>query len=270
MLSSILRERSCYGLIVLVVGWLCACAAPVGTPTRADLRLIPFESVTQEIVFASTDGTRLAGQFDAPPTLTSTILAFIIHHSGAVDRDAYQYLAARLVPAGYTTFRFDKRGTGASGGKYGCCEDDDVLAAYRVAVSPRAFTRVVIIAQSIGAEILARHWDTVTQIRPPDGVVLLSSRLDQQIVVIDAPLAIIVSDSEPALDAICANAVAAHRARYPAHAASCDVIPQSEHTLFDVSAGPMDWTAPTWSLRFHPAAWQALHARIQDFLTRRR
>jgi len=254
------------GLIALWLAGLCACAVPVATPTRADPRFIPFESVTQEIVFASADGTRLAGQFDAPPTLTSAPLTFIIHHADAVDRDIYQYLAARLVPAGYAVFRFDKRGTGKSDGQYGCCEDEDVLAAYRAVVARRAEARLFIIAQSIGTDILAQRWQTFTQIRAPDGIILLSSRLEgERVTVLDAPLAIVVSDSEPALTAICADAVAAHRARYPAYAATCEVIPQSEHTLFDVSMGPIDWTDPNWTRRFHPAAWRAIRTSLERF-----
>jgi alpha/beta superfamily hydrolase len=32
----------------------------------------------------------------------------------------------------HTVFRFDRRGTGMSGGEYGCCENEDALAAYRL------------------------------------------------------------------------------------------------------------------------------------------
>lgn len=225
---------------------------------RQDIRLIPFDASTRLITFQSRDGTRLAGQFDLPPGLTSPPLVFIIHHSGAVDRDSYQYLAARLVPTGYAVFRFDKRGTGASQGEYGCCEDDDAVAAYRAAVAD-APKRVLIIAQSIGTKILADRWKEFEQIRHPDGVVLLSNLLErQQVVAINAPIHIIISDSESRMDAIGEDAANAHRSAYPKYKASFQVISNTEHTLFDISSGQIDWSDPNWTLRFHPEAWQSL------------
>lgn len=235
-------------------------AVPPVSPSieRQDIRLIPFDATTQLVTFQSRDGTRLAGQFDLPPGLTSPPLVFIIHHSGAVDRDSYQYLAARLVPAGYAVFRFDKRGTGKSQGQYGCCEDNDALAAYRAAVAD-ANERVFMLAQSIGTKILADRWKEFEQIRHPDGVVLLSNLLErQEIVTINAPIHIIISDSEARMDAIGEGAVNAHRIAYPKYKASFQVIPNTEHTLFDISSGQIDWSDPNWTRRFHPAAWQSL------------
>ncbi len=252
--------------VLFLVGGSSACDAqptltvPPVSPSieRPDIRLIPFDASKQLVTFQSRDGTWLAGQFDLPPGLTSPPLVFIIHHSGAVDRDSYQYLAARLVPAGYAVFRFDKRGTGKSQGAYGCCEDDDALAAYRAAVTDAA-KRVFIIAQSIGTKILANRWKEFEQIRHPDGVVLLSNLLErQEIVTIDAPIHIILSDSESRIDAIGEGAVNAHRIAQPKYSASFQVIPNTEHTLFDISTGPIDWTDPNWTLRFHPEAWQGL------------
>lgn len=226
--------------------------------TSPNISRIPFEARTQVVTFESWDGTRLAGQFDFPPTLTQGPLVFIIHHSGAVDRDSYQYLAAHLVPAGYAVFRFDKRGTGASQGEYGCCEDEDALAAYRAALTG-VHDRVFIIAQSLGTKILAQRWSEFEHIRRPDGVVLLSNLLeDHEITVINVPLHIIISASEPRVAAIGAEAVQAHRAARPDLGASFEIIPNTEHTLFDVSTGPMDWNDPNWPRRFHPAAWQSL------------
>jgi pimeloyl-ACP methyl ester carboxylesterase len=185
---------------------------------------------------------------------------FILHHSGPVDRDAYQYLAARLVPAGYAVFRFDKRGNGQSAGTYGCCEADDAVAAYRAGVMQGGYdpTRVYIVAQSLGTEILAQRFDDFEAIHLPRGAVLLSSLLtDEQILNVRVPVHIIVSDSEPELRSITEAATRAHRAAYP-FGADFDVIPNTEHTLFDISAGPMDWSDPRWPRRFHPDAWASL------------
>jgi alpha/beta superfamily hydrolase len=247
--------------------WATAPAVPAMIKP-AQIQQIPFDSIRRPIEFTSLDGTLLRGQWDLPPLLTFPPVVFIIHHSGAVDRESYQYLAAKLVPVGYAVFRFDKRGTGSSAGVYGCCEDDDALAAYRAAMQEVALEqRVFIIAQSIGTRILAQRWQEFAHIRQPDGVVLLSNLLaDGETVAIQAPLHIIVSASETNLKAVGEEARRAHQQAYPAYTASVAVIPNSEHTLFDVSAGPIDWSDPSWPYRFHPLAWQSLH----DWLERHR
>jgi len=225
-----------------------------------DFIRLPFESLPQEIFFSSQDGTLLAGQFDWPLNRPLPPLVFIIHHSGPVDRDSYQYLAARLVPAGYAVLRFDKRGTGKSAGAFGCCEAMDALAAYLAAVSQGGFDeqRVFIVAQSVGTEILADHFVEFSRVHPPAGVVLLSSLLTPaNIRSIKAPLHIIISDSEPNLAEIGPQAVEAFRKGYD-YDASYYITPHTEHTLFDVSTGPIDWSDPGWPARFSDQAWNSL------------
>lgn len=252
---------------LILAGWLgagmllagaCQSVSPV--PKLPPFKLIPFASEVQEIRFPGHDGVSLAGQFDWPPNHPQPPLVFIIHHADPIDRDYYQYLAARLVPAGYAVFRFDKRGTGQSEGIYGCCEADDALAAYRAAIAQGGFdrARVFIIAQSIGSKILAERFEEFTKVHQPAGVVLLSSLLkNEEILAIKAPLHIIVSDSEPELVAISEGAAGAHRAVYN-YGASFYIAPQTEHTLFDVSDGPIDWSDPDWPDHFHSGVWSSL------------
>jgi pimeloyl-ACP methyl ester carboxylesterase len=90
-------------------------------------RLEPTTREQRQIAFTAGDVT-LAGELDLPRVEDTAPLAFIIHHSGPVGRDAYGYLAELLTEAGFAVFRFDKRGVGASGGEYGCCEAEDALA----------------------------------------------------------------------------------------------------------------------------------------------
>ncbi|MER3458141.1 MAG: alpha/beta hydrolase [Chloroflexota bacterium] len=257
------------GLGTLLVWLMAGCggpAIPVDQRTQADFKRIPFETVAQEVSFQSEDGTRLAGQLDRPPGQANPPLVFIIHHSGAVDRDAYQYLAARLVPAGYAVFRFDKRGTGRSEGTYGCCEDSDALAAYRAAVAQDGIdmSRVFIIAQSIGTQILAKRFEEFARIYRPAGVVLLSSLLPaEDILAIKAPLHIIISDSKPDLAALGEGAVKAHRAAY-SYGASYFIAPHTEHTLFDISDGPIDWSDPNWPEKFSQDAWLSLLGWLEN------
>ncbi len=213
----------------------------------------------RQVQFASGDVT-LAGELDLPRSPETAPLVFIIHHSGPVTRDAYGYLAELLTSAGFAIFRFDKRGVGASEGVYGCCEAEDALAAYRAAVTQQGIDRgqVFIVAQSIGTEQLAAHFEEFAAIQPPVGVVLLSSLLGPELIAaIAAPVHIIVSDSESNLDAISAQAAAAHQQQWP-YGATYYIADHSEHTLFDISDEPIDWSDPVWVQRYHRGAMQSM------------
>jgi len=214
----------------------------------------------QRQVFFIANAVELAGELDLPRTDGLAPLAFVIHHSGPVGRDAYGYLAELLTEAGFAVFRFDKRGVGASGGEYGCFEAEDALAAYRAAVAEAGIDRdrVFIVAQSIGTEHLAAHFAEFAAVQPPAGVALLSSLLGpEQITALAAPVHIVVADSEPNLDAITTQAVQAHRTRWP-YGASSYVAAHAEHTLFDIKNGPIDWRDPAWVTRYHRGAMQSL------------
>lgn len=227
-------------------------------------RLEPTTREQRQIAFTAGDVT-LAGELDLPRVEDTAPLAFIIHHSGPVGRDAYGYLAELLTEAGFAVFRFDKRGVGASGGEYGCCEAEDALAAYRAAVAEAGIDRdrVFIVAQSIGTEHLAAHFAEFAAVQPPAGVALLSSLLGpEQIAAIVAPVHIIVADSEPNLEAIATQAVQAHRNRWP-YGASSYVAEHAEHTLFDIKDGPIDWSDPAWVTRYHRGAMQSLIGWLQ-------
>jgi len=222
-------------------------------------RLEGIAAERREVRFVSGD-VELAGELDLPMGSGPHPLVFIIHHSGPVPRDAYGYLAEILLRAGYAVFRFDKRGTGASGGVYGCCERDDALAAYRAAVAQAGIDRcrVFIVAQSIGTQHLAAQYQAYLQVQRPRGVALLSNLLRaDDIVRIDTPLMVIVADSEPELNAIGPEAVAAHNARHTA-GSTLYIANGAEHTLFDIRNGPINWTDPAWVDRYHRGAMRAL------------
>jgi pimeloyl-ACP methyl ester carboxylesterase len=212
----------------------------------------------REIRFES-GGVPMAGELDLP-FADGPPLVFIVHHSGPVARDAYGYLAEILTRAGYAVMRFDKRGTGASGGAYDCCEADDMLAAYAAVLNETGFDacRVFVVAQSIGTTHVAERFGQMISIRPPQGVVLLSSLLQpRDIVAISVPVHIVVSDSEPDLDAISRAAAQAHRAEFSS-GATYYVASGSEHTLFDVGSGPIDWSDPSWVTRYHRGAMRSV------------
>lgn len=231
--------------------------APSPTPP---MTFLPLDAVTREVTFAGGQGVQLAGQFDLPPQAAAPPLVVFIHHSGPETRDIYQHLAASLVPRGYAVFRFDKRGTGRSGGAYGCCEADDALAAYQAAYAAPDIDRrqVYIVAQNLGTQIVAERFEDFQAIGRPAGVVLLSSLLrGEAVLAIQAPIHIIVSDGEADVEALTVEAVNAHRAAYP-YGASYFVAPNTEHTLFDISAGPINWSSPDWPEKFSAPARESL------------
>lgn len=245
-------------LIALLIATGCAPEAlPEARPTP---NLDPISAERREVRFPADDGVTLAGELTLPRQPALPPLAVIIHHSGPVDRDAYGYLAELLVARGYAVFRFDKRGTGASGGEYGCCEATDALAAYRTAVAQPGIDpqRVFIVAQSIGTRYVAASFAEYVAATPPCGVALLSNLLGpDEIIAIAAPVHVIVADSEPDLQRIGPDAVAAHNARWP-YGASLYVAKGAEHTLFDIRAGPIDWSNPSWVQRYHRGAMASL------------
>jgi pimeloyl-ACP methyl ester carboxylesterase len=254
-------------VLVLLAGG-CASSSTISQPPVLDpitgdayptpaLRAISREQ--REVRFAS-QGVMLAGELDLPRAEEPAPLVFIIHHSGPVTRDAYGYMAELLVEAGFAVFRFDKRGVGASGGEVGCCEAEDALAAYQAAIGQPGIdpARVLIVAQSIGTIHLADRYAEYAAIHRPLGVVLLSSLLGpERITAIAAPVHVIVSDSEATLEAISVEAVAAHRHTW-AYGATYFIAGHSEHTLFDIADGPIDWIDPDWVNRYHRGAMRSM------------
>ena len=213
----------------------------------------------REVRFDS-DGVTLAGELDLPEGDGPPPLVFVIHHSGPMPRDTYGYLAELLLKEGYAVFRFDKRGTGLSEGEYGCCESDDALAAYRAAMQQTDVDRcsVFVVAQSIGTQYLADRFTDYAHAQPPRGVALLSNLLAaDRIGAIAAPVHIVVSDSEPNVDAVGRLAAEAHQA-LTAMESSYYVADDTEHTLFDIRLGTPDWSNPEWARRYHRGAMQSL------------
>jgi hypothetical protein len=95
-------------------------------------------------------------------------------------------------------------------------------------------------------------------------VVLLSNLLDAySIDAIAAPIHIIVSDSEANIEEVGSAAAEAHRSQYP-FGASYYVAEDTEHTLFDISTGPIDWSDPEWVQRYHRGAMQSMIDWLDD------
>lgn len=253
--------RKC-GLVLVLVLIAGGCAHGPNSDSNVVPPTPQLENITRErrqVRFVSGD-VWLAGELDLPLGDMPAPLVFIIHHSGPVERDSFGYLAELLLAEGYAVFRFDKRGTGMSSGEYGCCEDDDALAAYRTATAEEGVDRcnVFIVAQSIGTQYLAERFEDYAQVLPPRGVVLLSNLLEaDHIGAIAAPIHIIVSDSEPNVEAVGRAAAEAHQRKY-AWGAGYYIAEHTEHTLFDIQDGPIDWSDPQWTRRYHRGAMQSM------------
>jgi hypothetical protein len=227
---------------------------------------------SREWAVPAADGTPLMAQVDLPAGDAPFAAAIIVHHSGAVDRCAYDYLAQRLVAAGVAAVRFDKRGTGRSGGDHGCCEGEDALAVYRAAraLADLDPSRTLLIAQSIGTRHLVDSFGEALASDPPAGIVLLSSLLaGDELVRLPGPLLVILADSEPNLAAVGPEAVDRYRAEFGDSVddeVTLYIAEGAEHTLFDVTAGPIDWQDPAWRTRFHAGAAATLDAWLKEVL----
>lgn len=63
-------------------------------------------------------GDTLEGLLEVPRLSGKRPLVIFVHGSGRVDRSDYYFYVDRFWKAGYATFRYDKRGVGASGGAF--------------------------------------------------------------------------------------------------------------------------------------------------------
>ena len=136
-----------------------------GVPTPLPTALPHFSS--EEVTFASRDGTRLAGTLTVPDHATAAMGAVVlVHGSGPVDRDErvgpnpiFLELSNALSNDGFVVLRYDKRGIGKSGGDARAVTRDDLLDDARAAIAyVRALRdvdpkRVFVLGHSEGGEL---------------------------------------------------------------------------------------------------------------------
>jgi dipeptidyl aminopeptidase/acylaminoacyl peptidase len=72
----------------------------------------------KEIVRFESDGVFLEGALDLPGGSGKHPLVVFVHGSGSATRNDYEEFVVPLLKEGIAVFRYDKRGIGASGGKY--------------------------------------------------------------------------------------------------------------------------------------------------------
>lgn len=157
--------------------------------------------ISEQLEFAG-DDVRLAGQIDYPKAKrprTGYPLIFVIPHGTSLTRKDYNHIAELGASIGAAVFRWDKRGTGASGhGMNGSIELDTVKAYdYALQLPSIDSSRVIIYAQNDGTLLLSEVFAAIKEEQVPLGVLLAGNMLDEHnIVTLDVPLHIVVSKND--------------------------------------------------------------------------
>lgn len=155
-----------------------------------------------EVVFFAGDDVRLAGQIDYPVSRRPNAgypLIFIIQHATCIARDGYTHITRIGTEMGAAVFRWDKRGTGASGSGGSGSVTIDTLRAYEVALSQPSIDpeRVIIFAQNEGTLLLGEAFGKFAALQTPRGVILAGNMLDERAVLaIDVPVHLIISKND--------------------------------------------------------------------------
>jgi hypothetical protein len=191
--------------VLVLSTWAPALAAT----TTSDPKLQGIETV--ETTFKSVDAT-VAAQWEFP-SRTPAPLVVLIPASEALDRNGlppgygedpasgiYAQFAKKLLAAGFGVFRFDSPGTGRSSqGTYATVRST-ALEAYTRAIDHAKVDpdRVFLFGHGSGTDSIVGIYSRYVQIKPPAGVILLANIVGEtDIVTVDAPTLIVVSDKTP-------------------------------------------------------------------------
>lgn len=195
----------------LLAAWL-----PLLSPATSALALTeapaaPVAIEKIETTFKSVDAT-VSAQWEFPAR-TPAPLVVLLPASEAVDRDGlppgygedpatgiYAQLARKFLDAGFAVFRFDSPGTGRSSAGHYSTVRSTALEAYTRAVDhPKVDPqRVFLMGHSASTDSVVGIYSRYVAVRPPAGVMLLASVVGEtDIVRVDAPTLIVVSDKTP-------------------------------------------------------------------------
>ena len=164
-----------------------------------------------ETTFESVDAT-VSAQWEFPAR-TPAPLVVLLPASEAVDRDGlppgygedpstgiYAQFARKLLEAGFAVFRYDSPGTGRSSqGQFSTVRSTALEAYTRAVDHPKVDgTHVFLMGHSQSTDTVAGIYPRYATIKPPAGVVMLANLVGEtDIVRIDAPTLIVVSDKTP-------------------------------------------------------------------------
>ena len=204
--------------VAAVPAWICVLAAlallfspqPAGAVADAPA---PASAAVEKVetTFESVDAT-VSAQWEFPAH-TPAPLVVLMPASEAVDRDGlppgygedpatgiYAQFARKLLDAGFAVFRYDSPGTGRSSAGQFSTVRSTALEAYTRAVDHPKVDRehVFLIGHSASTDSVVGIYPRYAAVRPPAGVVLLANIVGEtEIVNVDAPTLIIVSDKTP-------------------------------------------------------------------------
>jgi len=164
-----------------------------------------------ETTFESVDAT-VSAQWEFPAH-TPAPLVVLLPASEAVDRDGlppgygedpstgiYAQFARKLLAAGFAVFRYDSPGTGRSSpGQFSTVRSTALEAYTRAVDHPKVDPEhVFLIGHSASTDSVVGIYPRYAAVRPPAGVVLLANVVGEtEIVNVDAPTLIVVSDKTP-------------------------------------------------------------------------
>ena len=164
-----------------------------------------------ETTFESVDAT-VSAQWEFPAH-TPAPLVVLLPASEAVDRDGlppgygedpatgiYAQLARKLLDAGFAVFRYDSPGTGrSSAGQFSTVRSTALEGYTRAVDHPKVDgSHVFLLGHSASTDSVVGIYSRYAAVRPPAGVILLASVVGEtDIVHVDAPTLIVVSDKTP-------------------------------------------------------------------------
>lgn len=194
-------------------GALAACLfSPSAACALADAPLAAASPIDRiETTFESVDAT-VSAQWEFPAR-TPAPLIVLIPASESVDRNGlppgygedpstgiYAQFSRKLLEAGFAVFRYDSPGTGRSSPGQFCTVRSTAIEAYTRAVDhPKVDpSRVFLLGHSASTDTVVGIYPRYAAVRQPSGVILLASIVGEtDIVRVDAPLLIVVSDKTP-------------------------------------------------------------------------
>jgi hypothetical protein len=94
--------------VVILTLQIALLGCPKDDPPSREIEIVKFDS----------DGISLVGELRIPGGEGPHPLAIFVHGSGRATRNDYEEFVSPLDSAGIASFRYDKRGVGASGGEY--------------------------------------------------------------------------------------------------------------------------------------------------------
>lgn len=196
---------ACWATAALVLSPVVACALADAPPPN------PPGVEKVETTFESVDAT-VSAQWEFPAR-TPAPLVVLLPASEAVDRDGlppgygedpstgiYAQLAKKLLDAGFAVFRYDSPGTGRSSpGQYSTVRSTALEGYTRAVDHPKVDrSRVFLLGHSASTDTIAGIYPRFASVCPPTGAVLLANIVGEtDIVRIEAPALIVVSDKTP-------------------------------------------------------------------------